>query len=225
MQVMADALHDLARAAEPGSDRQLTFVQNLVGVATSPDHLAFVATLLDDTPTLPGLLVDTELRLTLVRRLVFRGAAGEPEIAAELERDATAAGERHAATCRAGLPTAAAKASAWEQITTGQLPNAVFRAMMGGFVEPEQRILLEPYAEKFFDVIGEVWATWSHDMAQTFAEIAYPFLQVSQDTIDRTDAYVAAHQPPPALRRLLAEGRDGVGRALRARAKDRAGAT
>jgi aminopeptidase N len=222
MQVMADALHDLARAAEPGSDRQLTFVQNFVGVATSADHLAFVAALLDGTETLPDLTVDTELRWALLRRLVIGGVAGEPDIAAELERDATAAGERHAAACRAAVPTAAAKAAAWEQITTGRLPNAVFRAMMGGFVEPDHRALLEPYVEKFFDVIGEVWATWSHDMAQTFAEIAYPFLQVTQDTIDRTDAYIDAHEPPPALRRLLAEGRDGVARALRARAKDRA---
>jgi aminopeptidase N len=222
MQVMADALHDLARAAEPGSDRQLTFVQNFVGVATSADHLAFVAALLDGTETLPDLTVDTELRWALLRRLVIGGVAGEPEIAAELERDATAAGERHAAACRAAVPTAEAKAAAWEQITTGRLPNAVFRAMLGGFVEPDHRALLEPYVEKYFDAIGEVWATWSHDMAQTFAEIAYPFLQVTQDIIDRTDAYIDAHEPPPALRRLLAEGRDGVARALRARAKDRA---
>jgi aminopeptidase N len=223
-QMLADALHDLVHAAEAGSDRQLTFVQNFAGAATSAEHVAFVAGLLDGAETLPGLTVDTELRWALLRRLVIQGAAGEPEIAAELERDATAAGERHAAACRATIPTAEAKAAAWEQITTGQLPNAVFRAMIGGFVEPDHRTLLEPYVEKYFDVIGTVWATWSHDMAQTFAEIAYPFLQVTQVTIDRTDAYVDAHEPPPALRRLLAEGRDGVGRALRARAKDRAAA-
>ncbi|HEU5157787.1 MAG TPA: aminopeptidase N [Streptosporangiaceae bacterium] len=223
-QVLADALYDLARDAEPGSDRQLTFVQNFVGVATSADHLSFVAGLLDGAETLPDLTVDTELRWALLRRLVVRGQAGEPEIAAELERDATAAGERHAAACRATIPTAEAKAAAWEQITTGKLPNAVFRAMLGGFVESDHRTLLEPYAEKFFDVIDQVWATWSHDMAQTFAEVAYPFLQVRQETIDRTDAYIAEHEPPAALRRLLAEGRDGVARALRAQAKDRGAA-
>ncbi|HEX6472827.1 MAG TPA: aminopeptidase N [Streptosporangiaceae bacterium] len=221
-QMMAGALYDLARAAEPGSDRQLTYVQNFVGVATSDEHLAFVRGLLDGADTMEGLTVDTELRWLLLRRLVVRGAAGEPEIAAELERDATAAGERHAASCRAGIPTADAKAAAWEQITTGKLPNAVFRAMLGGFVEADHRDLLAPYAEKFFAVVGEVWASWSHDMAQTFAEIAYPFLITSQDTIDRTDAYVAEQDPPAALRRLLAEGRDGVARALRAQAKDRA---
>jgi aminopeptidase N len=220
--LMADALYDLARSADPGSDRQLTFAQSFVAVATSEEHLAYVSGLLDGSATLEGLTVDTELRWALLRRLVVRGAAGETDIAAELERDATAAGERHAAACRAAIPTAAAKAEAWRQITTGQLPNAVFRAMLGGFVEGDHRTLLEPYIEKYFAVVGDVWANWSHDMAQTFAEIAYPFLMVAQDTIDRTDAYIAEHRPPPALHRLLAEGRDGVGRALRAQAKDRA---
>jgi aminopeptidase N len=221
--MMAEALEDLSRGAAPGSDRQLTYVQNFIGVATSDGHLAFVRGLLDGAETLPGLTVDTELRWALLRRLVIRGAAGEPEIAAELERDATAAGERHAAACRASIPTAEAKAAAWEQIMTGQLPNAVFRAVLGGFVEPDHRDLLEPYVEKFFAVVGEAWATWSHDMAQTFAEIAYPFLLIRQDTIDRTDAYIAEQDPQAALRRLLAEGRDGVARALRAQAKDAAG--
>jgi aminopeptidase N len=221
-QLMSDALYDLARSAEPGSDRQLTFVQSFVAVAAAEEHLAFVSGLLDGSATLDGLTVDTELRWALLRRLVVRGAAGETEIAAELERDATAAGERHAAACRAAIPTAAAKAAAWRQITTGRLPNAVFRAMIGGFVEADHRPLLEPYAEEYFTEVGDVWATWSHDMAQTFAEIAYPFLMVSPDTIERTDAYIAEHDPPPALRRLLAEGRDGIARALRAQATDRA---
>jgi aminopeptidase N len=223
-QRMADAMYDLSMAAEPGSDRQLTFVQTLSTVAASEAHLAFVTGLLDGAESMAGLTVDTELRWALLRRLVIRGVAGEPEIAAELERDATAAGERHAATCRAAIPTPEAKAAAWEQITTGRLPNAVFRAMLAGFVEPDHRALIEPFMAKYFEVIGEVWATWSHDMAQTFAELAYPFLRVDQDTIDKTDAYIAEHEPPPALRRLLAEGRDGVGRALRAQAKDRAAA-
>jgi aminopeptidase N len=222
--LIADALYDLARGAEPGSDWQLTYVQAFIAVATTDDHLAFVAGLLDGSVTLEGLMVDTELRWTLLRRLVVRGKAGDAEIAAELERDATAAGERHAANCRAAIPTAAAKEEAWRQITTGKLPNAVYRATLGGFVEADHRPLLEPYVEKYFASVGEVWATWSHDMAHTFAEIAYPFLMVRQDTIDRTDAYLAEHRPPPALARMLAEGRDGVARALRARAKDRTAA-
>ena len=40
--------------------------------------------------------------------------------------------------------------------------------------------------------------------------------------VERTDAYLAAGDVPPALARLLLEARDGVVRSLRAREKDAA---
>ncbi|MDX6432665.1 MAG: aminopeptidase [Streptosporangiaceae bacterium] len=222
--LMADELYTLLTEAEAGSDWQLTYTQAFLALAVSAEHLAFVQGLLDGSVTLDGLKVDDELRWSMLHRLVARGAAGPDQIAAELERDPTAAGERHAASCRAAIPTADAKAAAWAAIIAGELPNAVFRATLGGFVEPEQVELLEPYAERYFTEVGRIWSEWSSDMAQTFAQGAYPSLVISPDTVTRTDAYLAEQQPEPALARLLAEGRDGVSRALRAQAKDAASA-
>src|SRR5512142_2316372 len=69
--------------------------------AASPAHLARVRGLLSGAVTVDGLAVDTELRWHLLHNLVARGAAGAAEIEAELARDRTAAGERHAAAARA----------------------------------------------------------------------------------------------------------------------------
>ena len=222
MTLMADTLADLAREAEPGSDLQLAYTQAFAATAVSGDHLAFVKGLLDGSQRLDGLTVDTDLRWSLLRRLVVTGEAGEAEIGAEHERDRTAAGERHAAACTAAIPTAAAKAAAWERIVSGDMANAVYRATLGGFVEPDQADLLVPYADRYFAEVGRIWQEWSSDMSQTFAEVAYPFLVIEQSTVDRTEAYISDEKPPPALARLLSEGRDGVARALRARAKDAA---
>jgi aminopeptidase N len=224
LRAMADALYDLAREADAGSDFQLAYVQAFAAVAASDDHLAYVKGLLDGSQSLEGLTVDTELRWALLRRLVVTGKAGTAEIAAELEKDATASGERHAAACEAAIPTPEAKAAAWEKIISGKLPNATFRATLGGFVEPDQAELLVPYVEKYFAEVGRIWKEWSGNMAQTFAEVVYPFLIIEQSTIDRTEAYITENKPPAALTRLLSEGRDGVARALRARAKDAASA-
>ncbi|QFG21183.1 aminopeptidase N [Actinomadura sp. WMMB 499] len=218
--LMADTLAGLAREAEAGSDFQLAFVQAFAGSAITDAHLSLVRGLLDGSEKLDGLTVDTDLRWTLLRRLVVTGKAGQDEIDAELERDRTAAGERHAASCTAAIPSADAKAAAWERIVSGDLPNAVYRATLGGFVEPDQADLLVPYADRYFAEVGRVWKEWSSDMSQTFAEVAYPFLVIEQSTIDRTEAYIAENAPPAALVRLLSEGRDGVARALRARAQD-----
>ncbi|TDD31969.1 aminopeptidase N [Actinomadura sp. KC06] len=222
--LLADTLSELARGADPGSDLQLAYTQAFTASAVSDDHLAFVRGLLDGSQVLDGLTVDTDLRWSLLRRLVVTGKAGKAEIDAEHERDRTAAGERHAAACTAAIPSAEAKAAAWERIVSGDLPNAVYRATLGGFVEPDQAELLRAYVDTYFAEVGRVWKEWSSDMSQTFAEGAYPFLVIEQATIDRTESYLADERPPPALARLLSEGRDGVARALRARAKDAASA-
>ncbi|MGP7997952.1 MAG: aminopeptidase N [Streptosporangiaceae bacterium] len=218
---MASGLRRLAEQAEPGSDRQLAYLQAFAGVATQPADLALLASLLDGSAQLDGLVVDTELRWRLLQRLVSQGAAGLAEIGAELARDATDAGERRAATCRAAVPEAAAKEAAWQAIVSGTLPNATFRATLTGFQDPDYPELLAPYAEKFFDVVGDVWATWGTDMAQYFASNGYPLTQISERTVLLTDEYIARADPPTALRRLLIEGQDSIRRALRCQDRDR----
>jgi aminopeptidase N len=166
--------------------------------------------------------VDTELRWLLLHRLASRGAAGPDAIDAELDRDRTDAGERYAATCRAAIPDTDAKAEAWELITGGQLTNAVFRATLDGFVDPDQEELLAPYGPLFYARVGELWQSWTTDMAQRFAEVAFPRRDISEAGVAAADAYLAGSDPPAALRRLVTEGRDDMARALRCRQRDAA---
>jgi len=220
LELIAGTLRDLLRRAEPGSDHQLAYAQALTGVATSPDDLALLNGLLAGSVTVEGLAVDTELRWLLLHRLASRGAARPAEIDAELARDATDAGARHAATCRAAIPDPAAKAEAWNQIVGGQLANATFRATLSGFADPDAEELLAPYAARYFDVVGGIWRDWSSDMAQFFTEYAYPSWEITPEVIAATDDYIERADPPTALRRLLTEARDDVARALRCRERD-----
>ncbi|MCB5169746.1 aminopeptidase N [Streptomyces bambusae] len=211
------------RAAEPGSDHQLAWARAFATTARTAEQLDLLAALLDGSETVEGLVVDTELRWAFLERLAATGRADEAEIAAELERDKTAAGERHAATARAARPTAEAKAAAWASVVESDgLPNAVQEAVIGGFVQTDQRELLAPYASKYFDAVKGVWDTRSHEIAQQIAVGLYPSLQVSQATLDATDAWLAAASPNAALRRLVSESRAGIERALRAQAADAA---
>jgi aminopeptidase N len=216
----ATELRRLLDRAEPGSDVQLAYAEAFASVAISPGDLALLAGLLDGTATVEGLSVDTELRWRLLQRLVRRGAAGEPEIEAELARDATDEGERQAATCRASVPTAAAKQAAWDQITSGELPNAMFRAVLAGFEDLDQPALLASFDERYFEVVPAIWRDWSSDMARWFVSYAYPMTDTPA-VIEATTELIARTSPPPALVRLLSEGRDGVRRALRCQERDR----
>ena len=226
--MIASALRDLLRTAPAGSDAQLAYLRAFAGVATSADDLTLLAELLDGSVRLDGLSVDTDLRWALLVRLVSRGAPspsgsgsfGPAEIDAELVRDATDAGERHAATCRAAIPAVEAKRETWQTLVSGELTIAMFRAALAGFVDLDHPKLIEPYRDDYFAVVSDVWRDWSSAMAQDFVSGAYLMCAISEETVQATDDYIARAEPPAALRRLLIEGRDDVLRALRCQARD-----
>jgi aminopeptidase N len=211
------------RAAAPGSDHQLAWARAFAATARTPQQLGLLSGLLDGTETIEGLAVDTELRWSLLKRLAATGSADDKAIDEELRRDPTSAGEQHAAEARAAVPTAEAKAEAWASVVEDdKLPNALQNAITGGFVQTDQRELLAPYTAKYFAAVKDVWEARSHESAQTIVIGLYPALQISQDTLDATDAWLASAAPVPALRRLVTESRDGVARALNAQAADAA---
>ncbi|MCQ8189790.1 aminopeptidase N [Streptomyces rugosispiralis] len=218
-----EATLDHLRAAAPGSDHQLAWARAFTTTARTDAQLDLVSGLLEGTAAIEGLVIDTELRWALLERLAATGRADEAAIAAELERDKTSAGERHAATARAARPTPQAKAEAWASVVeSDKLPNAVQEAVIGGFIQTDQRELLAPYTEKYFAVAKDVWNSRSHEMAQQIVVGLYPALQVSQETLDATDAWLASAEPTAALRRLMTESRASVDRAIRAQAADAA---
>jgi aminopeptidase N len=223
LMLLATGLAGMMRDAEPASDHQLTFTRAFASVATSPEHLQTLRDLLDGSQTLSGLTVDTELRWSLLQRLVATGVADEAEIEAEQRRDDTATGQRHAALARAARPTHAAKAQAWRDLVERQdLPNTIQFAITAGFMQPNQRDLLRPYVPRYFASIKDVWASRSPEMAQNIVQGLYPTLLAEQGTLQATDEWLASADPVPALRRLVVEGRDGVARALRNQERDRA---
>jgi aminopeptidase N len=103
LELMARSLRKLAESAPAGSDTQLAYLRAFTSVAISAHDLAFLAALLDGSAVLDGLCVDTELRWTLLGRLVSRGMAAEAEIADELARDGTDVGERRREAGRLGV--------------------------------------------------------------------------------------------------------------------------
>jgi aminopeptidase N len=221
LDLMASSLRSQLLSAPAGSDHQLAYARAFAGVATSPSDLELLSGLLTGSTGVNGLTMDTDLRWALLRRLVSRGAFGEVEIDLELTRDATDAGERHAATCRAAIPSATSKRQTWETLVDGKLTLAMFRATLTGFIDPDQSELVEPYRDDYFGVVGKVWQEWSSALAQDFVGGAYQVCAVNAETVAVTDSYLANLTPPTALRRLLIEGRDEVLRALRCQERDR----
>ncbi len=187
-------------------------------------HLEVLSALLDSSPDdkgLAGLVVDTDLRWRIVAALARAGVIDSdgpetPFIDAEMQRDPTAAGKRHAAAASAARPQMAVKERAWtEVIEDDTLPNIVARAIIGGIVGPGQAELLQPFTSRYFVAIPGVWERRSSEVAQTVVIGLYPSWDISEEAVAKADRFLAG-ELPPALRRLVVEGKAGVERALRA---------
>ena len=219
------ALAAAARAnlagAEPAGDRQLVLVRHLLAVGDGPDHEAWARGLLDGTTTVDGLAVDTDLRWAVVAALAASGADGDGElVAAEVARDPTDIGRRRGEAARASRPTAGAKAEAWDRLAAGGLHLAEVRAVAGAFHQRGQEALSRPYLERYLASLAPWWAERPREEALDLASGLFPRHLVDPATVAAV-ADVEAGLPAPVAR-ILAEGRDGLERSLRARATDAA---
>jgi aminopeptidase N len=214
----AGYLSEQATAAPAGSDRQLALFRAFVSIARTDQQLAVVESTLRDGPPHEGLTLDADMRWSLVHRLVATGRADAELIDAEFERDRTASGERQAAAARAAIPTVEAKAAAWRAaVESDELPNALLNATVAGLNSPDHAELNRPLVDRYFTFVEDVWRTRTNESAQTVVVGLYPSFLVEQQIIDRTEQHLTDHDTPPALRRLLLEGADGIRRSLQAR--------
>ena len=217
----AEKAEQAMRAMPPGSDHQLAWAQAFLAAARTPGHAAVARSLLEAGGGVPGLVVDTDLRWTTVQALAAMGTVSEDEIAQELDRDPTAAGQRAAATARALMPTAEAKAEAWRLATEDDsVPNAMQEAVIAGFAHPLHGELIAPYRQKYFESVSEVWDRRTSELAQNVVVGLFPswVSTIDEVTLAAADAFLAKPGVPPALARLVSEGRADVARAAAARA-------
>ncbi|MFV0426413.1 MAG: aminopeptidase N [Beutenbergiaceae bacterium] len=229
---VARRLRQLAEEAEPGSDSQLQFIKAYAARARSQEQLADLRGLLDGEQTVPGLVVDTDLRWALVAGLAASGSSADL-IDQEQARDNTATGQRAAAGARAALPDRAAKEQVWQELVDSDgLPNAVQGAMVGGFARARERGVLAGFSDRYFEAIETIWAERTHEIAQTLVVGLYPHALADiddaydVDVLALTDRFLAKlGDRRPALRRLVVENRDAARRALANQAVDRAAAS
>jgi aminopeptidase N len=215
---LAEACRDQVATATQGSDVQLTWAKAWFNAT---DDIAALTALLDGSAP-PGITVDTELRWHVVRRLAVLGGQSADDLAAELARDRTAAGQRHADYALAARPDPGAKEQAWRAaISDPSLSNHATEARARGFWQLGQEELCRPYAERFFREIEAAWAARTPQVAKSLATHLYPSVLVEPAVLDLSDAFLAGRTVPAGLRRVVLERRDDLRRALAARVLSR----
>lgn len=223
LEKIASGLIALTEKAVAGSDNQLQFAKFVPQFARTPEHLDWLNDLYTATRTIEGLQLDADLRWELLTGLVIGGRVGETGIAAELERDNTANGQKFAAAARAVLPTAAAKAESWRVLTeTEEYSNTLVNSASAAFGRTNDLALLEPYLEAYHQVAPKIWESRSYHIAAYLLNNLYPVQLASEQLAGRTRELMAEDfaTSRPAFKRILVENLAAVERALRAQAAD-----
>jgi len=218
----ASAVWQLAEQAEAGSDAQLQLLETFARLARTEEHRHALEGLLGGTITLPGRTIDTDLRWKLVISLAVLGGIDAAGIDEQLASDDTQSGRKHALTARAALPTEVSKAKAWRRtMEKDTLANESVTAVIQGFRRVVDEELLTPYRQRYFDVISQVWAERSNEIATRLVGGYFPHSYGGQGVLDSADAWLAeAEEAPFGLRRIIIEGRDTVARQERVRSAD-----
>ncbi len=216
------------KAAAPGSDHQLAWARTLADVSRHGDtELPLVRGILEGSIVVEGLAVDAELRWSFWQALSAQGQASRAELDRELQADKTASGREGHALAAAAVPEASVKAAAWDSaVNTTGLSNEILSATIAGFATAPG-FLLEPYVERYFDCLEQVWAERSIEIAGRIVRGLFPGSQdlgvgmqpAEHPVLVRTDDWLKAHADAPrALRRIVIEQRSHLVRALTAQA-------
>ncbi|WEV63711.1 aminopeptidase N [Bifidobacterium sp. ESL0732] len=216
---VAEGLWNLANEAEAGSDEQFQLVTAYLGYGERGDALFIsnVKNLLSGSLKLKGLEIDNNMRWALVKALASVGEMDDEAIDAELKLRDTTDNREFAYGARASVPTAEAKAWAWDaSIHDLNLTNSQLAAAALGFSSNLTGKLAEPYTAKYYDTVDWIWENRTFHMAETLLEDLYPAYADPAELVNLGDEWLESHKDAArALRNIVIGNVESSRRALK----------
>jgi aminopeptidase N len=216
---VAQELWNLSNEAEGGSDEQFQLVTAYLGYGVEGDapFASNVRGLLSGSLKLKGLEIDNNMRWSLVKALAGVADMDDDAIDAELKLRDTTENREFAYGARAAVPTAEAKAWAWDaSIRDLSLTNSQLEAAALGFSSNLAGKLAEPYIAKYYDTVDWIWENRTFHMAETLLECLYPTYADSAELVRAGDEWLGSHKDAArALRNIIISNVESSRRALK----------
>jgi len=216
-----DRIHATCRArldtAEPGSTVQLAAFRGAIDSCTDAAQLVRWR----DGVDLPaGLELDLDLRWQVLVHLATMGRTDPDELQRHLDAEPTNRSQVEYARARASLPTPEAKAWAWQRFTGEvEATNYELEAIGLGLWRTGQEFLTEEYVARYFAELPaapQVHSGWVlGDVTQAF----YPMTSLTEETVQRADALIAADGLDLTIRRNLVDMTDELRRRIAVRTR------
>ena len=223
-QLLADAYQAAAEAAAPGSDHQLVFVQKLTELKVGEKQAEFLSAIVNKTPSLRDLPVDSKLQWKALTALIAAGLVDDPEqeIAALVETDQSSNGRNAAIKAQAAIPTEENKKVVLDQLvdSPADLGNLIIRHKLEGLKFVGSTPLLLNHSQTFFSKAVLLWNQLDSMTAVTVLTGIYPSWDISEEMVQETVKYLETSDLPAGVRRVATEGAAKIERALKARIHD-----
>ena len=192
------------------SDRRLAALRGLAQSATTPAQLE----------ALSAHATEPDLRWRRLIRLAELDQLDESDLEQLLAEDPDPDAWMNAARARAALPSAEAKAQAWQAVVDQRKIPPDFLYEFGcAFWRPAQEDLLTPYAEKFLQSLrqfGDSGTMWGLSLAGAF----YPAVGGEKGFLDRLSDAAGDDGVSPVVRQKVRERNDRRRRREIARARE-----
>jgi len=214
--VVADAAHRLLSVSQPGSTKALVAARTLAASSSDDDLLRSWAA---RTGLPPGLEHDLEFRWLVVRRLASRGVGGLELVESAEADDDTLQGRVHALVARASIPTAQAKAWAWDELTRNRRrSNHELNALAQGFWLTPDPELVREFVPRYFTDVPAMSEWVGADALERLTRFAYPARVVEPATAELSSRALARGDLPAAVRRPVVDCDSRLREALRSQA-------
>ena len=224
---IAEKAFEIARAAEPGSDKQLQVADLAISLATSEDQLEEISGWLEGINVPEGFEVDAAQRWYIVIALATAGRISMEDIKTEYSRDTSAQGQAAAALAEGALPDPLVRESVWQEILDGSTSNVRQRSLCEGMARASAESVA-PYAAKYFEAAESMWARHTVEIASNMLQIAFPVQLVGieshgTDILELGRHWLEEHSDAaPACYRLVSEAVDRARRTRKAQLTDAA---
>ncbi len=212
-----DAARQLLAVAPAASTLQLAAFQSAISSAVDQDVLeAWLA-----GPDLPqGVAVDLDLRWRILVQLASRGALDTARLQEHLDAEPTGRSRVEHARATASLPTAEAKAWAWQRFT-GEVPapNYELEAAGLGMWQAGQEHLTAPYVDRYFAALPRAATVHSGWMLGDVTASYFPITALSAATVEQAERVIDSPGLDLTIRRNLVDMTDLLRRRLAVRTR------
>jgi len=200
---------------EPGSTAQLAAFQNAIGSATVADELR---TWHGGRDLPAGLSLDLELRWRILVQLAAMGQIDRDELDAQLAAEPTAISRVEHARALASLPDAEAKAWAWRRFLGEEdVPNYELEATGVGMWRHGQGFVTDAYVDRYFTELPGTLEKRRGWLVADAAEAFFPHTSLTEQTVQRAQAFAADETIDAVLRRPVGDAADLLRRNLAVR--------